>query len=110
MQFQVPQIILNIYKFYTFVSTCPLKMFFQILIWIVFSIPFLAISLTLILLEYVRFAISLICDLFTVTVVLIPIAFILNLVFLHILFPIVETVLYIITVVFTFPVAMLMDK
>lgn len=109
MEIQIPRIILNIYKFYTFVSTRPSKMFLQILIWIAFSIPFLFVSLTLILLEYIRFAVFQLCNLLTLTVVLIPIAFVLNFVLLNIVFYIINTVLYLITNALAFPIAMLMD-
>lgn len=109
MEIQIPRIILNIYKFYTFVSTRPSKMFLQILIWIAFSIPFLFVSLALILLEYIRFAVFQLCNLLTLTVILIPIAYALNFVLINIVFYITNTILYLTTIVIMFPIAMLAD-
>ena len=100
MDIQIVRDFTKIYAFFTFGSVDKKKRLYQALFWIVFSIPFLAISVCIIVLDMIDiifYAIYAICGGFILTFVLIPVAFVLQYVVSGYVIPLIQIPFYLIS-------------
>lgn len=102
MDMQIERDLTRIYAFFTFGSFDNKKRLYQALFWIVFSIPFLAISVCIIVTDMIDIIITKLCEGLVLTFVLIPVAFVLQYVVSGVVIPLIQIPLYLISGIIMF--------
>ena len=97
MDMQIERDLTRIYAFFTFGSFDNKKRLFQVLFWIVFSIPFLAITSFIMLLDTLDVIISAICNILSLTYILIPVGILIHYVICIWVIPLIQIPFYLIS-------------